>query len=326
MTRTVLAGDVGGTNTRLALVELDGTAPRVLREQWYPSRDFPGLAPIVRAFLGDAERPERAGFGIACPIVDDECVTPNLLWRVRARVLAGEIGVPRTAIVNDFHAIGYGLDTLADADMATLQPGVPDPHGVTALIGAGTGLGQAFVVRGDAAPRVLASEGGHANFAPRTAVEWGLHEYLAARYGHVSWERVLSGDGIVDVYHYLGRCGPHAAQPSVEAEMEHELAAAVISRHGLAGTDPLCAATLELFAAAYGSQAGNLALTVMATGGIYIAGGIAPRIVPLLAAGGFLAAFADKGRLSPMLQRVPVHVITNPNVGLFGAAVVAARL
>ncbi|HEY8106572.1 MAG TPA: glucokinase, partial [Gemmatimonadales bacterium] len=202
----------------------------------------------------------------------------------------------------------------------------PAPQGPIALIGPGTGLGQGFLLWDGERYRVYPSEGGHGDYAPHDELQSDLLEFLRGQFGHVSWERLLSGPGLVNVYRFLVASSAAPEQAAVRAEMEKEDPAAVISRHGLAKTDRLADRALDLFCGLLGAQAGNLALTVIAAGGVYLAGGIAPRIVERLKTGPFLAAFRDKGRMSELLARVPVHVIVNPNGGLLGAAAVAARL
>ena len=323
----VLGGDVGGTNARLAVVELDGRTARIVRERKYRSRDYPGLAPIVhRFFEEERSRPDRACFGIACPVVGDDCTAPNLPWSTNARQLAGEIEIPRTTIINDFVAVGYGIESLGPSDLATLQEGTPEPQGPIALIGAGTGLGQGFLLWEKDHYRVLASEGGHSDFASRGTLQAGLLEFLGGEFGRVSWERLLSGPGMANTYRYLLASAVAPEQATVRTEMGQEDPAAVIVRHALAGTDCLSDRALDLFCEILGAQAGNLALTVVATGGVYLGGGIAPRIVERLRSGPFLKAFRDKGRLSDLVARTPVHVIMNPNVALLGAAAVAGRM
>ncbi len=224
-----------------------------------------------------------------------------------------------------FVAVGYGIELLGPSDLATLQEGTPTPHGPIALIGAGTGLGQGFLLWEGDHYRVLPSEGGHGDFAPRDKVQVGLLRFLQQQFERVSWERLLSGAGLINTYRYLHSAAVAPEQATVRAEMEKEDPATVISRHALAGTDCLSVRSLDLFCEIFGAQAGNLALTVVATGGVYLAGGIAPRIVERLKDGRFLTAFRDKGRMSELLSRIPVHVIMNPNVGLLGAAAVAGR-
>ena len=320
----VLAGDIGGTHARLAVVDIDDRQVQLVREARYPSADYPSLAPIVRAFL-DAldEPPPRAAFGVAGPITDGRTATPNLPWTLDERLLASDIGIPRVRLLNDLDAIARGIARLDSRDMITLQAGAPDEHGVLALIGAGTGLGEAFVVREGRRVRTRASEGGHAGFAPRTPVERELLAWLASDFKHVSSERVISGPGLEHIYRFLAMRSPEREQHTVHEAVVTEGAAA-ISRHGLDGSDALCAEALDVFVGAYGAQAGNLALTVLATGGVYVVGGIAPAIVKKLVDGTFLAAFRDKGRLSEMMQRMPVRVVMNDDVGLYGAAIAAA--
>jgi glucokinase len=320
----VLAGDIGGTNARLAIIELSDGAARIVRGHIFPPRSAPGLAPIVQRFLVEsAETPASACFGIACPIVGGECRAPNLPWTVNQRALAADIGIPDTSIINDFDAVGYGLARLGPADVVTLQQGTPAEHGTIALLGAGTGLGEGFLVWDGDGYRVHSSEGGHADFAARDAVEWRLRTTLLDEFGHVSYERILCGAGLARVYRYLAVTGFAPERSELQHEMERDDPAAVVSRHALAGDDPLSVKALDLFASVYGAQAGNLALTVLATGGVYLGGGIAPRIVTKLGDGTFIAAFRDKGRLSDLAAQIPVHVIVNPDVGLLGAAAVA---
>jgi glucokinase len=322
----VLAGDIGGTNARLAIADLGDDIPRIVKEQRYPSGDDPGLAPIVRRFLdATGEKVERACFGIAGPVVDGECRTPNLPWTVSARALASDIGVPRTSIINDFVAAAHGVGCLGPADLVTLQKGQAAEHGTIALIGAGTGLGQGFLVWDGARYRVHASEGGHADFAADGEGAWRLRASLLDESGRVSWERVLSGAGLAHLYRHLAASSSAPERPEVRREMEDGDPAAVVTRHALAGDDPISVRALEIFVAAYGAQAGNLALTVLATGGVYLAGGIAPRIVAKLREGTFLTAFRNKGRLADLMGRIPVHVIVSPDVGLLGAARAAAE-
>jgi glucokinase len=323
----VLAGDVGGTNARLALVELDGRGARIARDGRYRSRDFPGLTPIVRRFCEEVgSRPDRACFGIACPVVGDECTTPNLPWTINARKLAVEIEIPRTTIMNDFVAVGHGIELLGPSDLATLQEGSPTPQAPIALIGAGTGLGQGFLLWEGGHYRVLASEGEHGDFAPSGELQSGLLQFLRRQFGRVSWERLVSGPGIVSAYQYLLASAVAPEGATVHDEMEQEDPATVITRHGLAKTDCLSQRALDLFCEIFGAQAGNLALTVVSTGGVYLAGGIAPRIVERLKEGPFLTAFRNKGRMSELLSRIPVHVIMNPNVAVLGAAAAAAKM
>lgn len=323
----VLVGDIGGTSARLGIVDIDAKAVRLIEQRRFASRDFDGLAPIVQAFLtGVEDVPDRACFAIACPVIDGKCSTTNLSWEIDVRALSDRIGIPRTDIINDLHAVGHGVQRLTPQDLVTLQAGEPQARGVVGVIGAGTGLGEAFVTWNNDAYLVHSSEGGHVSFAAQNELECRLRNWLASTVGHVSYEHIVSGPGLVRIYEFLVEGGEADEQAHVRVEMERDDPATVISRHALAHTDPLCERALDVFATAYGAQAGNLALTVMATGGVFVAGGIAPRIVPKLRDGAFMTAFRDKGRLSDVLARVPVKIITNPHVGLIGAAIAATRL
>lgn len=327
MSHRVLAGDIGGTNARFAIVEVHGpTEARIAHEARYPSAEAPGLAPLVLRYLADAPgRPEVACFGIACPIVEGDCEATNLPWRVNAPQLAREIGIPRTTIINDFQAVGEGLHSLSDDEVAVLQKGTPLTHGPIALIGAGTGLGQAYLHWEGSRYVVHPSEGGHADFSPTDSLQRDLLASLAGEFGRVSSERILSGDGLERIYRFLKSSGVAPEQAGVRAEMAGNDPAAVIVRQGIAGTDSLSVKTLDLFARVYGTAAGNLALTVLATGGVYVTGGIAPRMVQRLASGAFMEAFRAKGRLSDVVERMPVRVILTGDVALYGAAAIAAR-
>lgn len=321
----VLAGDVGGTNARLALVDIGQGRANLLRVEKYPSQDYPGLAPIVRRFLDDTGgKPERACYGIAGPIVRQRVVTSNIAWVIDGAELAEKTGIRPTRLINDFSAAAHGVGLLQPADLVTLQAGERQEHGPIGLIGAGTGLGHGFLLW-DTGYKVYASEAGHAAFAARTEEEFRLLEFLLKEFDRVSWERVISGPGLAHLYRFLVADGFAKEQPAVQAEMTREDPPAVVTRHALANSDPLCVKALDMFVAAYGAQAGHLALTIVATGGIYLAGGIAPRIIAKLKDGTFMRSFTALGRFAEFAARVPVHVIMNPDVGLFGAAAAACE-
>jgi len=319
MSHRVLAGDIGGTNARFALVDVSGeTEARIVHETQYPSGEAPGLAPLVLRYLDEApSRPEVACFGVACPVVDGECEATNLPWTVSARALAREIGIPRTTIINDLRAAGEGLHSLTDDEVAVLQEGTPEPHGPIALIGAGTGLGHAYLLWEGSRYVVHPSEGGHADFSPTDALQRDLLASLTGELDRVSWERILSGDGIERIYRFLAS--------RARQEVAGNDTAARIVQQAMAGTDEVSEQALDVFIRAYGTAAGNLALTVLASGGVYVTGGIAPRIVQRLTSGAFMDAFRAKGRLSDVVERIPVRVILTGDVALYGAAAVAAR-
>lgn len=325
--RPALAGDVGGTHARLAVFEVGEGKPRLVTETVYASAEYDGLEAVVAGFLRkNGAEVERACIAVAGPVVDGVYRFPNLRWEIRADGFGERVGIARVRIINDFEAVGHGIPELEPGDVATLQEGHPETHGPVALIGAGTGLGEGYLVWEDGRYAVHASEGGHTDFAPADRTQERLLGHLRTRYGHVSWERVVSGHGLVNVYEFLRDSGAAPERETVRRELEAgEDAGEVISRHALRGGGPLCAAALDLFVRAYGAKAGNLALTLGATGGVYVAGGIAPKILERLRDGPFMEAFRAKGRLAGLMQEFPVRVVTNDGVGLLGAAAVAAR-
>jgi len=323
----VLAGDVGGTHARLAVFEVGGGLPRLVTETVFASGEHDGLESVVAGFLGQTgAKVERACIAVAGPVEDGVYRFPNLGWEIRVDGFGARVGITRVRLINDFEAVGYGIPALEPGHVLTLQRGRPDSRGPLALIGAGTGLGEGYLVWDDGGYVVHASEGGHADFAPGDPTQEALLGHLRRRYGHVSWERVVSGPGLTNIYEFLRDSGAAAETEEVRREMESgEDAAEVISRHGVRGGDLLCSEALRVFVRAFGAQAGNLALTLGATGGVYVAGGIAPKILDFLSDGPFMEAFRGKGRLSELMEEYPVRVVTNDGVGLLGAAAVAAR-
>lgn len=329
----LLAGDIGGTKTALSLCARD--APRAYRElaaARYPSADYAGLWPIVRQFLREHTGRETlpglrsAGFGVAGPVEDGVCKATNLPWIIDARRLTETLGAP-VGLVNDFHAVALGVTELAADEVVVLQDGVVEADAPVAILGAGTGLGEAVLLptTGDGA-RVISSEGGHVDFAPRSALEVKLLEFLWRRHHRVSVERVVSGPGLRALYDFVidAELAPEAA--SVRAQLESEDDGKVIGEHGTRRTDAACERALDMFVSLYGAEAGNLALKVLPFGGLYVAGGIAPKIIDRLREGSFMRAFLDKGRLSSSLARLRVAVVMNPQVGLLGARKHASQL
>lgn len=348
----LLVGDVGGTKTLLRLVEMPtGETSTVASQQkniyegFYPSQEYPDLVPIVREFfrkateeLGDRPTPTRACFAIAGPVVGKTSVLTNLAWSLTTERLEKDLDIAHVSLINDFAAVGYGLLSLIPNDILTLQVGRPQTAAPIAVIGAGTGLGQGFLIRLLDNYHVYATEGGHADFAPRTDIEFELLRYFHRQYhlDRVSVERVVSGQGIVTIYQFL--CDrlehleldhlPAAGQgDSDQRSSSLHLSAAEISRAAMEKSNPLCEQAMQLFVEAYGAEAGNLALKLLPYGGLYLAGGIAAKILPLIQdENRFLNAFKQKGRMSPLLERIPVHIVLNPQVGLQGAAVCASWL
>lgn len=322
----VLAGDIGGTSTRLAFFDASGGKLALLAEGRYPSREGGCLEEIVARFVGEQGlAAERACFGIAGPIRQGRVRTPNLPWSVSADELARVLGFDQVQLINDLTANTYGIDLLGAEDFALLNRGVDDPTGTIAVVSAGTGLGQAFAYWNGSAHHPLPSEGGHADFAPRNERETELLLYLRAEHGRVSTERIVSGPGLANIYRFLHDTRHMPVSPAIAEEMRQRDPAAVITAAALAGTCPLCGETLDLFVSLYGAEAGNVALRVLATGGVYLGGGIAPKIIQRLKGPGFMQAFTAKGRLSPLLEAIPVRVILNEKTALLGAARWATR-
>lgn len=316
----ILAADIGGTNVRLVLATPAGAR---LVAAHYTSGDYDGLEPIIEAFLSEHGRPEIAAacMAIAGPVEDGDAgqrarVT-NLPWIIETSSISIRLDGARVRLINDFQAVGLGVEALCPEEFVTLQAGRPGSRGPRALIGAGTGLGQGVLVWSHDHYEPIPTEGGHADFAPADDAQWVLACELRARHGHVSWERLLSGGGLEAIYDFLARRA---------GKLTTHRTAAEISEAALANNDPLAVGALDLFAHLYGAQAGNLALTIGATGGVYVAGGIAPRILDKLRDGTFLRAFLAKGRMRALLERIPVHIVISDDVGLRGAVRGAMRM
>lgn len=328
----VLAGDIGGTNTRLQIAECESGQFHTVRDQRFESGSYDSLASVLHEFMGLERAQAIAGvcLGVAGPINETAggqgVKVTNLPWEIDSRKLAQEFSFPAVRLINDFQAIGYGIEALDAGDWVVLQPGTPAPRAPRALIGAGTGLGQGILVwQGDHyAP--IATEGGHAVFGPTNELQVELARYLIRNLGHSSYELILSGHGLVRLYAFLKERGEMPESPVVAEAMKSGDAAEVISRAALEQNDRLANRTLDMFVDIYGTQAGNLALTAGATGGVYIAGGIAPKIISRLTDGRFMQAFLNKSKMKAYVSAVPVQVVTNPNVGLFGAVLVANRM
>jgi len=308
--------------------ELDATARaaapdalRVVEVRRYASRDAAGLAEIVARFMAETGlRGERASFGIAGPVREGRVRATNLPWEVDAADVAAAAGLPRVTLLNDLEANAWGLRALPPAAFVTLQEGAPGATGNAALLSAGTGLGEAGLHWDGREHRPFACEGGHATFAPRTPLEVELMQHLAGRFGHVSWERVLSGPGLVNVWRFLlARRGAEEPPWAADAKRRNDLGAE-ITKAALAGSDAVASEALDLLVGFYGAEAGNLALKMLATGGVHVGGGIAPRIRSRLEGPGFLDAFLDKGRMRPLLETMPVRLVIDDRAALFGAA------
>ncbi len=320
-----LAGDIGGTKTRLALARVDDARVAIVREASYPSREYATFGVLLDEFLATAESPTHAAFGIAGPVQGRMAQTTNLPWRIDADALHAHYGFA-CVLLNDLEATACGIPALADFDLLTLQPGVPDAVGNAAVIAAGTGLGEAGLYWDGRSYRPFATEGGHASFSPGDELEMTFFLYLQQQFGHVSWERVVSGMGLFSLYQFL--CMYRKTEPPqwLADEMRDGDAAAAIANAALAGRDDLCVETLRRFVRLYGAEAGNLALKTMSRGGLYLGGGIAPKILPLLRDDAFIEAFLNKGRMRPLLEAMPVRVILNDRAALLGAVFRAEQL
>ncbi|HWM94301.1 MAG TPA: glucokinase [Thermoanaerobaculia bacterium] len=327
----VLAGDVGGTKCNLGLFEVFGGVPRPLRSAQYPSADYPGLYPMMEEFLaGDAGAVRAACIGVAGPVLENRVDTTNLAWTLDGGALSPLIGGHAVVLINDLVATAEGISLLLEDELATLHPGGPEAAGSgnLALIAAGTGLGMALLPRIAGAWVPVPSEGGHMDFAPRNEDEVGLLFYLRDLLkGRVSVERVVSGPGLFHIYQYLRDREGLPENPPVRESLEtEEDPSRIIGEAALADECGLCSRAVGMFVAAYGAAAGNLALAGTATGGVYLGGGIAPKLLPRLQDGAFLDAFLDKGRFRAFVEAVPVRVILNDRAALLGAARHAAAL
>jgi glucokinase len=318
----LLAGDIGGTKTNLAVFSPDEGLRAPLTEATFPSGRYPSLEALVSEFLAQIDiKVERASFGVAGPVVAGRATITNLPWEMDQLQLQDALSIPTVRLLNDLDAIAHAVPFLEPSDLHTLVKGQAVPNGTMAVIAPGTGLGEAFLAWDGSRYVTFPSEGGHADFAPTDPLQIGLLAYLLDRFDHVSFEQVCSGRGLPNVYAYL-KDGGYAGEPEWLAE---QLATArdpnpVIVQAALDGKCELCVATLDTFVSILGAEAGNLALKVLATGGVYLGGGIPPRILPALERPEFMQALTNKGRFSDLLTRVPVYVILNPKSALLGAA------
>ncbi|HXI29049.1 MAG TPA: glucokinase [Vicinamibacterales bacterium] len=320
----ILAGDIGGTKTLLGLFDAAPVRPRAITVQSFSTLDYDDLPSMIAAFLDAAGTArgaiDRASFGVAGPVIDEAATLTNVPWRVEARTVASAFTIGRVFLLNDLEAMAWSVPVLREAEVHVLQEGVALRGGNIALIAAGTGLGQAMLHWVDGRFVPSPSEGGHADFAARTDRDVTLLRDLTARYGRAEVEHVVSGRGLINVYqvaHQRQRC-------AMAIDLDAPDAPAAITRGALEGTCPCCVETLDMFVEAYGAEAGNVALRAVATGGVFIGGGIAPKILTALTSGAFMRAFVAKPPLDEMLKTMPVKIILNPDAALLGAAVFAA--
>lgn len=317
----ILAGDIGGTNTRLGLFEWESGRIKPVVVNTYHSKEYPSLDDIVGQFTLEHSLPfEQACFAIAGPVGEGRVATTNLAWVVDAVRLAGSLKLKTVALINDLEAIGYGIGELEPKDFTLLNEGSPLSAGNLAIIAAGTGLGQAACYWDGTRHYPFACEGGHADFAPRNPLEVELLSYLLTKFERVSYERILSGAGLFELYKFCHHTHRGKEPPELTEVIYQQAHPAAVVRAALEQRSEVCANALDLFVSLYGAEAGNLALKVMGRGGVYIGGGIAPRILPYLQKPMFMASFAAKGRMKPLLDAMPVRVILHDKTGLFGAA------
>jgi len=321
----ILAGDIGGTNSRIAYFQVENGQPKMVREMVYPSREHRGLDEIVLRFIEAETMPiEACCFGVAGPVRNGRVEASNLPWIIDQASLAKELKLPSTFLINDLEANAWGISALSENDLVVLNRVKGSPVGNRAVIAAGTGLGEAGMYWDGTKHRAFACEGGHCDFAPTNELELDLLRYLHTRFGHVSYERIVSGPGLVNVYNFL-RDTKRAQEPAwLAEEIMHSDPGAAISKAALSGKVDLAVQALDLWVSIYGAEAGNLALKILATGGVYLGGGIAPKVVSRLVGPLFMNAFVSKGRMQRLLESMPVAVITNDKTALMGAALCAA--
>ena len=319
-----LAGDIGGTKTNLGIYSPEKGAREPLFESTFPSPKYSSLETLTREFLNTADvTVDSASFGVAGPVIKGQAKTTNLPWLIDEVQLRKTLHLKSVRLLNDLEAIAYGVTTLGQKDLHTLNKGVALLGGTLAVIAPGTGLGEAFLTWNLTRYQAHASEGGHADFAPTNPLEIDLLHYLRDRFGHVSYERICSGQGLPNIYGFLKDRGYAVEQDWLADQLKAvDDPTPVIVNASLDREKPceLCIATLRIFVSVLGAEAGNLALKVLATGGVYLGGGIPPRIIPALEDKEFMESFTGKGRFSELLARMPVHVIMNPKIALIGAA------
>ncbi len=322
-----LAGDIGGTKTNLALFSTEGGKLIAHDKRSFVSRTYSGLEPILGEFMANKGGSVlRACFAAACPVIKGKCETPNLPWSLDARAIGKFLRLESVALINDLEATAYGIGVLDGKEFVVLNEGSSHQEGNMALIAAGTGLGEAVISLEGDSYRALASEGGHADFAPGTALEIELLRYLMARFDHVSYERVISGPGLLNIYNFL-KDSAYVTEPAwLREKFSGRDPSAVISEAALAESAEICVKALDLFVSVYGAETGNLALRAKALRGVYVGGGIAPKIIKKLKEDTFMRSFRAKGRFADLLSAIPVRVVMNDEAALVGAAYVAAFL
>ena len=324
-----LAGDIGGTNTSLLLSEHSNSDIQTIYKRIYSSKDYADFYLILEDFLKSSNlgSPINAAcFAVAGPIQNNVVQVTNLPWLIKKYEIIKRFNIRAVKLINDFQAVGYGLATLDDKDLKTLQAGKPDSEGPKLLVGAGTGLGIGIIVTINTDIRIMPSEGGNADFSPRNDLEIELLQFLMQHKKRISCEEVLSGKGLIRIYEFIKANNLAKKTSELHNRLKSNDSAAKISAYGLSGKDPIAELALHYFTKIYGAQAGNLALTILATGGVYIAGGIAPKIIDKLSDGSFIDSFNDNPKMKSILRNMPVHIILNTTVGLNGSRSIASTL
>ena len=323
----ILAGDIGGTKTNLSYFDVMNRQLVQKQMMSYPSHEYPSLSAIVARFRREyPAQISAAAFGIAGPVINGHSVLTNVGWELDVETLRKDLALDAVELINDLQATAYGTLRLSESEQFRLQNGQAQVNGAIAVIAAGTGLGEGGMIWDGKNYRAIASEGGHADFSPRNDLECSLMQFLAGKFGHVSWERILSGPGLFSLYEFLSQRSSTAAPAWLKADIASGDPAAAVSKAAMEGKDTTCVEALDLFVSLYGSETGNLALKLLSTGGVFIGGGIAPKILPKLKTPLFLRNFIAKGRLESTLQKMPVSVVLNDKIAMVGAAHVASLL
>jgi len=324
----ILAGDVGGTKTILALYLQEGGKWVCHKKNHFVSADYESFGTLLGEFLGDSDdlNLQSICIGVAGPVINGDCRATNLPWVLKRLEITAQTGVDKVCLLNDLEATAWGVLGLPEKDFVDLNPGAPENKGNLAVLAAGTGLGEAIAVWCDENYHIVATEGGHTDFAPRNELEIGLLRYLMAMYPeHVSYERVVCGQGLVNIYQYLKSIKYAVGNDGIESRMEKEDPASVISENGVEGGDKLCSKAMQMFCEIYGAEAGNMALKCLPKAGLVLAGGIAAKNLPSMQRGDFMRGFLAKGRYSEALKDISVRICLNPEAALIGAFTVAGR-
>jgi glucokinase len=316
----ILAGDIGGTNSRLAFFDVKNGKFELISSKIFPSRDYSGFDEIVKEYVNTSgAHPTSACFGIPGPVTNGRVEVSNLPWIIEAKRLADELKIRKAILLNDLEAAGWGIGAVAPDRLVSLNQGGSIP-GNQVLVSPGTGLGEGAIYWDGKRHHVFGSEGGHCDFAPLNDIQIEMLNYLCKRFDHVSYERVLSGPGLVNIFEFLRDTGKGKPPDWLVAEMVESDAARAISEAGMTGKCPMCEQALEIFVSIFGAEAGNCALKMKAVGGVFLGGGIAPKILPKLATSNFLQAFLEKGRLRRLMEIIPIKVVIDDKLGLLGAA------